>query len=80
MGFGPAWRVDGVTLYPAARQQFMSSDEANTVKTDGTGIGFFNVAPVAQQAKPANPAADPASLQTATQALIDALGAYGLIA
>ena len=79
MGFGPAWRVDGVTLYPAARQQFMSSDETNTVKTDGTGIGFFNVAPVAKQAKPASPVADPAALKTAVDTLITSLGNYGLI-
>jgi hypothetical protein len=55
-------------------------DGTKRVEIDSTGLGFFAHAPVARQSKPANPTTDPASLQTATQALIDALGAYGLIA
>ena len=49
------------------------------IRVDDTGIGFFGSSPVAKQSKPANPTTDPASLQTAVQALIDALGNYALI-
>ncbi len=47
---------------------------------DDPGLGFFGVAPIVQPAKPATPAADPASLKTAVDALILAMGNLGLIA